>query len=138
VAGHLAVGRRQPAAWHGLLVGIVAALVPLAALARLPPEIMVPMLINIGLPQAILNIAATGLASLMFVQAKRLSAERDLLAAALAQAPDFHYIKDRQSRFAAVNNAVAELNGFAHPADIIGKTDFDLTSADRAKALFDR
>ena len=136
VAGRLVVDRRQPAAWHGFAVGIVAALVPLAALARLPPEIMIPRLIDIGLPQAILNIAATGLAGLMFVQARRLSAERDLLAAALAQAPDFHYIKDRHSRFAAVNNAMAAFHGL-RPADMIGKTDFDLTTPERAQALFD-
>ncbi|MEO8684534.1 MAG: diguanylate cyclase [Devosia sp.] len=136
LAAHFVVRRRRPAAWHGVVVGAAAALVSLGGLLWLPNEIMIQMLINISLPQAMLNITATSLASVIFLQASRLSAERDLLAAALAQAPDFHYIKDRQSRFAAVNNAMAAFHGL-QPADMIGKTDFDLTTPEQAQALLD-
>jgi diguanylate cyclase (GGDEF)-like protein/PAS domain S-box-containing protein len=136
LVAHFLVRRRQPAVWHGVVLGAAVALVSLVGLLRLPSEIMIPMLLSISLPQAMLNITATSLASVLFLQASRLSAERDLLAAALAQAPDFHYIKDRQSRFAAVNNAMAAFHGL-QPADMIGKTDFDLTTPERAQALLD-
>lgn len=138
LAGRLVVGARPPTAYHGLVVGIAAALVPLSALLALPSEIMFPMLINFGLPQALLNIAATGVASIVFLQAERLSAEHDLLAAAWAQTPDLNYIKDRHSRFAAVNNAVAQFNGFARTEEMIGKTDFDITNEAQARAWFER
>lgn len=138
LGARLVIGNHRAALWHGLIVGIAAALVSVSALVALPLEIMLPRLINVGLPQAILDIAATTLVSIAFLQARRLSAERDLLAAALAQAPDFSFIKDRQSRFAAVNNAVAQLNGFVRPADMIGKTDFDLTTAAQAQPAFER
>ena len=62
--------------------------------------------------------------------------ERDLLREAITQAPDFQYSKDLDSRFIAVNQAVATLNGFEKPAELIGKTDFDITTPGRARELF--
>ncbi|WP_332688806.1 diguanylate cyclase [Devosia sp.] len=138
LGGRLLVGRRGPAAWHCLVLGIATALVWIGALVIFAPGPTLPMLINVGLPQALLNVVATGLAGVVFLQARRRSAERDLLAAALAQSPDFNYIKDHEGRFAAVNNTVAEFNGFARPEDMIGKTDFDLMSAERAQATLER
>src|SRR3569623_1373887 len=41
----------------------------------------------------------------------------------------------RSSWFAAVNANVARINGFAVPAQMLGKTDFDITPRDRAEAL---
>ena len=62
--------------------------------------------------------------------------ERDLLREAITQAPDFQYSKDLDSRFIAVNQAVATINGFEKPAELIGKTDFDITTPARARELF--
>lgn len=139
LGARVVVGGRHIAPWHGLVVGVAAALFPLSLLVvAVPPTVMLPMLINVGLSQAALNIVATTVATFVFIQARRLSAERDLLAAALVQTSDFHYIKDRKSRFAAVNNTFAQFNGFARPDDMVGKTDFDITTAERAQALFDR
>ena len=124
---------------RSLAVAVGAALVPVGTLVlAVPRPDMLPMLINIGLPQAVLSLLATSIASLVFLHARRVAAERDLLTAALAQLPDFTYIKDRQSRFAAVNNTVAKFNGFARPDDMIGKTDFDIATAERARVMFDR
>ena len=132
-------GNRHVTLWRALAVAAGAALVPVGALVlALPQAVMLPMLINFGLPQALLSVLATTLASLVFLQASRVAAERDLLTAALAQLPDFTYIKDRQSRFAAVNIAIAQFHGFNQPDDMIGKTDFDVVAADRAKASFER
>ena len=62
--------------------------------------------------------------------------ERDLLRATVIQAPDFQYVKDTEGRFIAVNSAVAAYNGFANPADMIGKTDFDIDTPEHAEVLF--
>jgi diguanylate cyclase (GGDEF)-like protein/PAS domain S-box-containing protein len=138
LGGRLLVGRRDLTAWHCLMLGIVTALVWIGALVAVAPGPTWPMLLNTGLPQAMLNVVATGLAGMAFLQARRRAAERDLMAAALAQSPDFNYIKDRDGRFAAVNNTVAEFHGFARPQDMIGKTDFDLMTEARAQATFER
>jgi diguanylate cyclase (GGDEF)-like protein/PAS domain S-box-containing protein len=139
LGARMLVGGRPQSLWHGLGVGIAAALVPIGAVVlAVPPATMPPILVNFIVLQTLLNVLATTLASLVHLQARRLLAERNLLAAALAQAPDFTYIKDDQSRFAAVNNAMARHNGFARPEEMVGKTDFDLTTPDRAQALFER
>jgi diguanylate cyclase (GGDEF)-like protein/PAS domain S-box-containing protein len=129
--------RRKSSLWSALVMGVVASAVPLAALfaAVRPPELQL-LLINGALPQASLNILASWFASFAFLQARRLSAERDLLTAALAETPDLHYIKDRQSRFAAVNNSVARFHGFDRPEDMVGKTDFDIVTSDQAQVWF--
>jgi diguanylate cyclase (GGDEF)-like protein/PAS domain S-box-containing protein len=62
--------------------------------------------------------------------------ERDLLRAVLKQTPDFQYAKDLGSRFITVNQTVATFNGFSHPDEMIGKTDFDITTAAQAQELF--
>lgn len=139
LGARMLVGGRPQSLWHGLGVGIAAALVPIGAVVlAVPPATMPPILVNFIVLQTLLNVLATTLATLVHLQARRLLAERNLLAAALAQAPDFTYIKDNQSRFAAVNNAMARHNGFARPEEMVGKTDFDLTTPDRAQALFER
>nr|WP_295891784.1 diguanylate cyclase [uncultured Devosia sp.] len=128
---------RKPSLWSALAMGVAASAVPLTALfiAVRPPELQ-PLLINGALPQAFLNVVATWFASLAFLQARRFSAERDLLTAAMAETPDLHYIKDRQSRFAVVNNSVARFHGYDRPEEMVGKTDFDLVDAEQAAAWF--
>lgn len=131
------LGGRKPSLWHALAMGVVAGTVPLVALVTsVSQPALQPLLINAALPQAFLNIFATAIASFAFLQARRFSAERDLLTAALAEAPDRHYVKDRQSRFAAVNTAAARFYGFDRAEDLIGKTDFELVAAEQAAAWF--
>jgi diguanylate cyclase (GGDEF)-like protein/PAS domain S-box-containing protein len=74
----------------------------------------------------------------MFLKTRQLSAERDLLAAALVEAPDYFYVKDRDSRFVAVNMATARFNGFGGPKDMLGLTDFNLTEESRARRIFEQ
>lgn len=119
--------------WHALGLSAATAAIPaISAVAQQSPGAMMTNL----LPLAVLNTVAILLASVIFLHARRFAAERDLLAAALAQAPDYNYIKDRHGRFVAVNERVARLHGFASPADMVGKTDFDIAPPERAKALF--
>lgn len=129
---------QQARLWHALaLAGLVAAVNLVMPAFTQPWSNYWPMLVTVSGPLAILNLAATALSALVIMQARRLAAERDLLAAALAQSPDYAYVKDANSRFAAVNLAVAELHGFHDPAEMIGRTDFDLASPERARALFE-
>jgi diguanylate cyclase (GGDEF)-like protein/PAS domain S-box-containing protein len=130
----LLVGRGTTTAWHALGLGVTTAAI--SATTSIIAQQAATMLQNL-VPLAVLNTIAIMLASMIFLHARRFAAERDLLAAALAQSPDYNYIKDRHGRFAAVNERVARLHGFASPAHMVGKTDFDIADPKRAQALFD-
>ncbi|WFU12144.1 diguanylate cyclase (plasmid) [Rhizobium sp. CB3090] len=66
------------------------------------------------------------------------TAERDILRAALTQAPDLYYVKDRKSRFLVANLNVARNHGRTKSSEMVGLTDFDLYPSEMAQALFDR
>ncbi len=131
--GRMLVSRRATTEWHGLALGGAIAVVSVLHIIMMRTDALQASLLPLG----VLNLVATSLASVVFIHARRFAAERDLLAAAVQQAPDFNYVKDRHSRFAAVNNAVARLHGFAEPSAMIGRTDFDLASPVRAQTLFE-
>jgi len=84
-------------------------------------------IITLQIFTAITGLTAVSIAALMN--------ERDLLSAALSQAPDFQFIKNLRSEFVSVNAAVARNAGFLKPKDLVGKTDFDLAGAERAEIL---
>ena len=90
------------------------------------------------LPMLVLGFCATFIAASSIAQTRRTVEERKLLLGALKQAPDYLFVKDRESHFVAVNEAVATLNGKASADDMRGLTDFDIASAARAQRLFDR
>ncbi len=58
--------------------------------------------------------------------------ERALFRAMIDQVPDYLFVKDTDSRFVIANRAVAADVG-AQPDDLIGKTDFDIHSDERAR-----
>ena len=68
--------------------------------------------------------------------APRLSAEL-LLRAIMDHVPDLIYFKDRRSRFIEANHAAAMRFGVGSTAEAIGKTDFDLFTAEHAQAAFE-
>jgi PAS domain S-box-containing protein len=61
-----------------------------------------------------------------------LRAERSTLRTIIDSLPDLIYIKDRDSRFEATNQALAQLLGVPDPSALIGKTDFDFFPHDLA------
>ena len=63
-----------------------------------------------------------------------LGRERFLLKTLMDSLPDHIYFKDRESRFIAVNRAMAALFGLEDPADVLGKTDADLFTREHAQA----
>ena len=91
---------------------------------------------HVVLPAVLLNSLAILIAGLVLLQFRRIAFERDLLNAALSQMPDFHYVKNRESEFVIVNRKMAAHNHFTSPADMVGKTDFHLTSQRRAETLY--
>lgn len=133
----LLVGRRSHQAWHMVVLGLATPLVTKLGIFALPNGTL-QLLFNgpLLVPTTVVSIAATSLAGLVYLKARQFSEDRDLLAAALAQAPDFAYVKDRNGRFTACNNAVAEFHGFT-PEQMIGMTDFDIDTPERARWLFD-
>ena len=63
-----------------------------------------------------------------------LARERFLLKTLMDNLPDHIYFKDRESRFIAVNRAMAALFGLEDPSDVLGKTDSDLFAPEHAQA----
>ena len=62
--------------------------------------------------------------------------ENRLLLALIDNIPDPIYFKDLSGKFIRVNKAFAEKFGLRDPSEALGKTGFDLVSAERAKASF--
>lgn len=133
LACRMLVGPRPAAAWHSLGLGISTAAIAAGGILIIGAQGAIHNIV----PLTVLNLVATVLACVVILHSRRFTAEHDLLDAALTQAPDFTYVKDRYGRFAAVNAGVARFHGFAHPKEMIGKTDFDISPPERAQALFD-
>jgi PAS domain S-box-containing protein len=65
-----------------------------------------------------------------------LAMERNLLRTLIDSAPDQIYVKDLESRFILANTDVARAFGLKRTDDVIGKTDFDLLSPDKAQKSY--
>jgi diguanylate cyclase (GGDEF)-like protein/PAS domain S-box-containing protein len=63
--------------------------------------------------------------------------ERVVLRALMDHFPGNIYFKDAESRFTRTNRAFAEYVGVKEAAEIVGKTDFDIFSAEHAKQAFE-
>jgi PAS domain S-box-containing protein len=63
--------------------------------------------------------------------------ERHLLHSLLDTVPDAVYFKDVRSRFLRVSRAMAERHGLGDPASVIGKSDFDIFTAEHARPAFE-
>ncbi len=68
---------------------------------------------------------------------EELRTERGLLQTLMDTVPDQIYMKDRESRILRSNQAHAAHGGFAHPDELIGKSDFDLYPRDFAQMIYD-
>lgn len=64
---------------------------------------------------------------------RRPANQDDLFEFLLEHIPDRIYFKDRESHFIRVSRAKAERHGVADPRELIGKTDFDLFTAEHAQ-----
>lgn len=135
--GHMSM--RGRCAKLGHVLGLAAAVATVTTLSfwMLPAAIRSVALSDFGAATCLLNSAATAVAALAILHMQELARERELLRAALAQAPDFQFVKNRRGEFVAVNRRVADHNGFRRPADMRGRTDFEITTPGRARKLHD-
>jgi diguanylate cyclase (GGDEF)-like protein/PAS domain S-box-containing protein len=63
--------------------------------------------------------------------------ERNLLVTLMDNVPDMIYFKDTQSRFIRANQAQARRFGLNDPAQMVGKTDFDLFGEEHAQSAYE-
>ena len=68
---------------------------------------------------------------------RSLALEQNLMRTLMTNIPDAIYFKDLQSRFIEVSTAKALKHGFKNPAQIVGKTDFDLYSKEHAQPAYE-
>ena len=135
VLGHVFVGRHILGR-HVVMLSVATGAVWFLSMLALPSSVT-SSLTPLVIPVLALTVVATIMAGLTVLQTKKAADERVLLRAAIAQSPDFQYVKNSRSQFVAVNRDVAAYNGFDRPERMIGLTDFDITSADRAKELYE-
>lgn len=132
--GYLLKSRQGRARDVVILAIVVGATVALSFLA-LPNSVLSEAASTSMAPVVLLSSLATFVAGLAIHQTRRLAAESQLLRAAISQAPDYLYVKNTDSEFIAVNKRVAQHNGYSRPEDMVGKTDFDIATPDRATEL---
>ena len=128
--------KRQPRFSDIALLSAGLGAVLFVALLVLPAVARVNLLKLAGLELILLNCAAAVLGGLVLFMTRRTQIERSILEGAFAQSPDFLYIKDRNSRFLAVNGNMAKLYQAYGPAWLIGRSDFDVMPRPLAEQLF--
>ncbi|CAN7266327.1 diguanylate cyclase [Rhizobium sp. LjRoot254] len=90
----------------------------------------------IGQPMIGFNCLATALCGFIILKTEHLELERSMLGTSFSQAPDFLYIKDRDSRFIIVNENMAKLYRHRTSSGLTGLTDFDLHATLLAEELY--
>ncbi|TIV96286.1 MAG: hypothetical protein E5V77_14670, partial [Mesorhizobium sp.] len=131
------IGRRQTRVWQVLVLAVCVGLSGLVPISILPQTAVPVIDARLVLPLIALNMAATAVAGLVVLHTQLVTKERNLLRAAVAQAPDFYYVKNTRGQFVAVNQSVAAFHGYDHPVQMTGKTDFDIADPARAQTLFE-
>ncbi len=138
LAVHQLAGKRTPSGLHIFVFSLGAALASSVNMAIHPASFSHSPDLNSAIVATILSFIANFGASIAIGAARKRNEEQRLVLGVLSQAPDYLYVKDRHSRFMVVNEMVAKINGINSPKEMRGLTDFDITSPDRAKQLFDR
>jgi diguanylate cyclase (GGDEF)-like protein/PAS domain S-box-containing protein len=118
-----------------LSAAVLAGCLSIAVLALLPQADFQRAVDQVGLPIVVLNFGTTAAIGFFLAYFRRFTLERDILFAALTQAPDYHYVKDLEHRFVVANLNVARHNGRERSSEMIGLTDHDLASKERAELL---
>jgi diguanylate cyclase (GGDEF)-like protein/PAS domain S-box-containing protein len=118
-----------------LLFAAASAVAPIAGFVLLPEVALGPAL-AVAPPIILLGLVSTFAATCFLVHGEIKTKEQKLLRAAFDQAPDYLFVKDRESRFVAVNSLAATDHGFASPVELRGRSDFDVVPHELARRLF--
>jgi diguanylate cyclase (GGDEF)-like protein/PAS domain S-box-containing protein len=118
-----------------LSAAMLAGCLSIAVLALLPQADFQRAFDQVGLPIVVVNFATTAAIGYFLAYFRRFTLERDILYAALTQAPDYHYVKDLNHRFVVANLNVARHNGRSRSSEMVGLTDNDLAPSERAEQL---
>lgn len=130
---NMLMGRSDHRAWHVGATAVIAAIATALASLSLPGA-LTPGIVWVLIPAGMLNVVTTFVAGLAYLHVWRLSADRELLAAALAHSPDYAYVKDSFGKFAATNTAAANRWGFPEAKDLVGKDNYAIENKERAQA----
>ena len=136
LALRMGTGRRFKRFPGLLALACISAVLSLIFLVFLPQQLLEKAVTTVVGPIALVNFIATIASGLVMIYFSKFTLERDILRAALTQAPDFHYVKDRDCKFVVTNLNVARHNGRQKSSEMVGLSDFDI-SPDRAPELFD-
>ncbi|MAS07794.1 MAG: hypothetical protein CL534_24345 [Ahrensia sp.] len=138
----VAANRWLPFRWNlrqffprAVLVALAASAVPNVAALLLPADLLTLRLAETLLMTTGLNFVGMLFVSFAVWHGIRRLRERALLLAAVSQAPDYFYVKNRQGRFVAVNETVAAHHDPELKSSLVGKSDFDL-EPERADQLY--
>ncbi|WDR04823.1 diguanylate cyclase [Devosia rhodophyticola] len=133
-----AIRRRDIRHTDVVALALMVAAATLLSINALPSKSANLMWAQFAVPAVVMIFVAVVLAGAAILHGRTAAHEQYLVRAALAQAPNFQYIKNEKGQFVAVNQGTANVNGFADPADMEGKTDFDLVPEERARELMEQ
>lgn len=133
---HLMMRNRQPRLADVLALTVGLGVILALVLMVLPSLAAANMLVRAGPQLVVLNCLAALICGFTLFMTRRTQLERSILESAFAQSPDFIYVKDRDSRFLAVNNNMATLYHAGAPSSLLGRTDFDVMPRPIAEQLF--
>jgi PAS domain S-box-containing protein len=128
------VGRRLPRAWLARIRPALRARKPLEWEVDAGDRIFVFKLASPA-PGGPANLYVRDITEHRKTQ-DRLAHELYLMNVLMDTTPDHIYFKDRQGRFVKVNSAKFSRSPQTHPADFIGKTDFDIFTAEHAQQAY--
>lgn len=135
IASVLTDGRPLWARLVAATIALLGACLPI--LTTLPAFVQSAALEETDVSYVVLNLCALVGGVLIMQCVRSAERERTMLLAALAQAPDYFYVKDRHSKFVAVNANTAALNHFPSTEAMNGLDDFALVPANRASRLYE-
>lgn len=120
-----------------LVTALVQAALPVLTVWLLPEGVRQVATNTVLAPFVLLTAGAWIFAVLSIERSRYRGWFTHLMKVAMSEAPDYFYIKDREGRIVASNEAAARVAGRGSAADITGLTDFELAGPERAEALFE-
>lgn len=136
ICGFLVVRKRSVTLVDAGVLGAIVSGVLMLMMSRLPSQSEAQALELVGMPMMVLNFASILISAFFLIQFDRMVHDRDILSAALSQAPDFHYVKDLEGKFVVVNSNVAQHHHYSSPTAMVGLSDFELETRRRAETLY--